>query len=389
MKKSIFVNIISNKKLICCSNLFMLFSFGNRIYIKRNGEHTYKLIGKIPVSRKYKFLTNIRLMQRMLRLEPRCGIFIDDYVALVSMHGSIFRISALDFSIVREHDFRNGMNNPLIICKVENLDGFESGIYYGEYFGNRDKKEVGIYHRNKKGKWKKVYAFKPGLITHIHRIFVHQYRQSIFVLTGDADEESAIWECKNYFKTVEKIVGGKQSYRSCVAFPTHNGIVYATDTPLEQNTIYQLIIHKEKVIRHKLLDINGPCIYGTCDNEGNMFFSTSVEPDSRIKPYIRYMFSYRLGPALKNRYSYVYGGNISEGIYSICKEKKDLFPMLLLGFGTFLFPECNGKKIYLVGQGLKKIDGKTLIVRRKEKTNESIYNRNCGIFRKSYCRCYD
>lgn len=354
------IQVISEKKLVCYSPLYMIFSDGNRLYIKKTGCEEYRLIECLPLSGKYGFLSNARLMQRFLRIEPRCGVFIDDHRALISMNGSVLRISGLDFSVIKEHSFRSGMNNPLTFCSIKDIRGFENGIYYGEYFDNRNREQVSIYHRNDEGVWRKVYAFKMGQVHHIHRIFAHEQRQSLFVLTGDTDEESAIWECRDNFDSVKKIAGGRQIYRSCVAFPIDNGIIYATDTPLEQNSIYKLRIDKEGITCRRLLDINGPCIYGTQDAKGTMFFSTSVEPDSRLRPYIRYVLSCNPGPGVNDKYSHIYGGNASEGIREIYREKKDRFPMALFGFGTFLFPDGCDREVYVTGQGLENIDGRTL-----------------------------
>lgn len=353
---------ISDYKMICENDDILIFSNGNRLY-KKIGKNEMMYIGSITLTKKYNFLQRFRLCQRMFRIDPKCGIFIDKNTALISMRGAVYKVSLLHMSIEKEFDYRKSMNNPISFCQLEELDGFDDGIYYGEYFGNPEREKVCIYRRSKDGKWDIAYAFPPGTIQHIHRILVHPIRKSVIVLTGDKDEESAIWEFRDNFRKVTKLIGGKQFYRSCVAFPYSNGIIYATDTPLEKNSIYFLDLSKITPVCNKICDISGPSIFGTVGKDGTMYFSTSVEPDSSIKPYFRYMISYKLGPGVRDRYSRIYAGNLNTGFRKIAMEKKDKFPMLLFGFGTFLFPNSKSGKIYISGQSLEKSDAKTYLLK--------------------------
>lgn len=351
--------LIDKYKVICIKNEKMILCSGNKLY-KRNvkGESAY--IGSIPIEKKYKIAILNKYTRRMLRIEPRCGLFISDDEALVSMHGAVYLVNVKTDLIIKEHSFRTKMNNPLSFCEVTDLKGFDDGIYYGEYFGNKDREAVCIYFRNTSGLWNKVYEFERNSIQHIHRVFIHKERESIFVLTGDKDDECAIWEFKDHFKIVKKIVGGKQIYRSCVAFPHENGIVYATDSPLVQNSIFHIDLSDGKVVMKKIRNIDGPCIFGWISNIGEMYFSTSVEPDSNISCRLHYMLSYKLGNGVKNRYSHIYKGRPDDGIKEIFAAKKDLFPMLLFEFGNFLFPSNNTDSIFVTGQSITKLDGKTI-----------------------------
>ena len=57
------------------------------------------LLGVLPVSATKKFLSNVRLFARALRLEPRCGIFVNEDVAIVSYHGAIYRVDCKNLFI--------------------------------------------------------------------------------------------------------------------------------------------------------------------------------------------------------------------------------------------------------------------------------------------------
>ena len=44
------------------------------------------------------------------------------------------------------------------------------------------------------------------------------------------------------------------------------------------------------------------------------------------------------------------------------ESKKDIFPMALFGFGAIIFPENMTSDIIICPQGVKKYDGKTLLI---------------------------
>ena len=359
------MQIISKKHMICDNGEVKIFANGTKIYVYLDDKEIF--LGCIAENFIQRLLSNFRVFQRILRYEIRTGIFINKSTILISFHGAIYRIEIEERRIVKEHSYRKGMNNPLSFCSVGSVEGFDDGIMYGEYFANLNKESVNIWKRDICGNWRIVYTFAPKTITHVHKILVHHMRKSIFVLTGDTDEESAIWEASENFSKCEKIVGGSQMYRSCVAMPCKDGLVYVTDTPLENNGVYYLDLSEKKRTVTQMAKIAGPAIYGARDELGRLWFSTSVEPDSKIKPYIRYMISYRLGDGVKDRFSHVYYIEEDQTVNHIYKAKKDLLPMLLFGFGTFLFVESGTNQIVLRAQGLKNLDGKTIILKKEER----------------------
>lgn len=364
------IEIISKYKILCYSEKYYIFCKGNIIYVFYNN---LKLKFKIalPFGWKYIFFSKIRLFRRLLRLEPRCGTFVNETDVIVSCHGGIFKIDLVKEKVVLEHNFRHGMNNPLSFCGMFQYNQCEELVLYGEYFSNHNKEEVSIYQRNSEGEWNVVYTFLPGKINHIHGIFPGKDNRDYIVVTGDSNQESAIWWFSKDFKNSRIIAGGDQCYRSCAAFPYESGIIYATDTPLEDNYIYYIEFDKdsdiseskymEPRVHKKLYKISGPCIYGTKLNNDNYIFATSVEPDSRIKGK-RYMITYKLGKGVADRWSRIIMGNPKEGFKEVFKAKKDLFPMLLFQFGTFTFPSGDGELIATC-QSLKRLDGKTIRIK--------------------------
>ena len=223
------------------------------------------------------------------------------------------------------------MNNPLSFCVLKDSTGLIKEIYYGEYIWNKDKGPVSIYKYDMKN-WSVVYSFDKGLITHIHSVNYDAYHKRFIILTGDEDEESAIWEANSDFSSVRRIVGGSQIYRSCICFPTNDGIYYVTDSPSYDN--FLLFLNNNCELK-RVSPINGPCIYGIIHD--NVFiFSTSVEGDFSLGRF-RYKITNKLAKGIKDRFVHIYVFNFKEKLSEIAKFKKDSLPMWLFQFGNAFF----------------------------------------------------
>ena len=353
------MRIVSNNKLICFSDSFYLYSKGPRLYCSKAADGQQHYIGSLPVGCLKSALGKIRLMTRALRLEVRCGIFVDESIALLSYHGAVYRVDCTQGTIELEHKYRPEMNNPLCFTKLEGIPGFTDGIYYGEYYLNHAGTEVNIYRRDASGNWSVVFTYPSGSIYHIHGIVPCKSRKCVYVLTGDKDFESGIFECREDFSEVKAVVTGKQSYRACVALPTEDGLLYTTDTPLEDNYLYHLNLNTKQI--KKVMELAGPSIYGKVLNDNEFVFSTSVEPDSRITG-LQYEFTNKLGAGVKDRCTHIYHVKVSGAdilASEIFAAKKDFLPMGAFQFGTMMFP-AGGEKIFVTGQSVRKYDNKTI-----------------------------
>jgi hypothetical protein len=311
------------------------------------------------MTKKQIILSKLRLTERMFRLEPRMAMAITEEKYLISFCGAIYCADIHKGTIICEHKYRQGMNNPMNFCKIEGIDGFDNCIAYGEYWGNVARDDVSIYLR-KGEQWEKAFTFPIGAIQHIHGLIADKYRNCVLILTGDKDDESGIWVAKNNFKEVVPILIGSQRYRACVAFPVAEGILYATDSPLEKNVIAIATKDTGGWRASVLYDMPGPCIYGV-KVEGKYVFATSVEPDSRIRG-IRYWFTYRLGQGVKDRKSHIIIGSLNEGFKDAVVFNKDILPMLLFQFGNVQFPSGEVKNsIVMYPVSVRKYDGNTVM----------------------------
>ena len=336
-----------------------LFYRKGKLYIGDVAGQNQTFFCKIPMGRRRRVLATVRLTERLLRLEPRVACALPDGNYLLSCGGVIYRVDLSSKTLQKELQLRTGMNNPLSFTRYHAGTSDEQ-ILFGEYFSNNQKEPVSIYRR-KDGNWSKVYSFPAGEVYHIHGIVVDDENNHVFILTGDQDAESAIWCTTDGFQTVEPLVRGSQQYRSCVAFPTDGGLLYATDTPREGNQLYRLYQEHGKWKTAPICKIPGPCIYGAERSDG-WCFATSVEGDDTLGP-LRYRFSSKLGAGVQDRYTHLLFCDRSWNIRELATFKKDALPMLLFQFGNCTFPDAPpGAPLLCTPLSVNRFDGKTVML---------------------------
>lgn len=353
--------------------LLVLTSIGdNIIYLSnKNKLVSYNILTNKIINLydfKIDFLTKIsnysKLFRRLFRTDIRYGIQLDSNNLLVVRNKKIHRFNLTTLEIESSVVLPLG-SRPLNMTTVRSLEGFDDGVYFGEYFENPKKTKVRIFLYSN-DTLTVVYEFENGIINHIHNIIVDYYSNCLWILTGDFGDSPGIYQATNNFNTVKCIVGGNQIYRSCVAFPTKEGLIYATDSQFEKNTI-RLLYRSNNIWKTKsLYDINGPCIYGT--SVGNNFYlSTSVEAINSGNLIRRHLRNIRGPGVIKNR-SEIISGNIHLGFKTIYINDKDIFPFLLFQFGNIIFPsgENNLTKLVFSNIALKNDDLSTIIMDLKK-----------------------
>ena len=350
----------SSKQLLLRGEDRNIFNRCGKLFFSRSVGETECFLVNIPCSFAQRVGAAFSLTERMLRLIPRCAAWVDEDTFVFARKGRIFCVKISERSVCEEHTFQSGMSAPLNFCPVSSVPGFTDGLLYGSYithYGN-----TVIRRRNAAGEWKEVYRFPEGRILHIHGIIADAPRERLLILTGDSDEESGIWEARNDFAYVRLLLGGSQQYRSCVAFPEEGHILFATDTPLEDNHLYDFDETTGRVA--EVCPLPGPVICGTAYEKNGMLhyaFSTSVEPDSRLTG-VRYLLTSRLGAGVKTRSSFVFSGSRKTGFQQVAAFPKDGWPMGLFQFGNVFFPGGTEKNLYLCPQSVKKYTGKTMEV---------------------------
>lgn len=331
------------------------------IFTYREGELLDKILAFHGI--KERCLGKSRLLSRLMRLGARAAYAIDDNHIVLFVGHSLYEYNFTNKTL--SEGFKTPNNSrPLFFTNVNNIKGFNDGLYFGEYYMNMDKAPVGIYMRTGEGNWEIVYTFSKGEINHIHNIIPDPYRNCLWIFTGDFDEAAAIWKVTENFKKIKRVAYNNQKYRGCVAFAIPEGVLYATDTPFANNYIY--LFNAETYNTKELFPMKGSCIYG-CKWKDKYVFSSTVEGDGRDESLWDFFFDRKLGSGVIDDYAHLVIGNHQSGFKEIYKEKKDWLSYLFQ-FGVFKFPagENNDDTLYFQPMATKKNDLRLMSIKWRD-----------------------
>lgn len=253
------MQFVSKKRLLFISSNRCLFYYKGCLYHSAIPENKDTKLCSLATSIIERVLFYFPFAERALRLAPKCCAKISDSQIILARRGHIWKVDLKTGRLSKEFTFPQGMSGPIYLVSIRGVTGFPDGIYCGTYVGFHQ--PVRIWHRSVEGVWSEVFEFPDGEVLHIHNIVPDPTKHRILILTGDRDDESAIWEATDFFAVVRPLLKGSQQYRACVAFPVDDHIFYATDTPLEQNYIYDFDERSGRVTIVRQMP--GPVIYGT------------------------------------------------------------------------------------------------------------------------------
>jgi len=330
------VGVISRAKPLCFnSSGDLLLAKSNKVYLRSpDGEVTFVFsFFETLLNRLFGIFS---LWFRLKRLGVMTALASGNYT-FFTYGGKIQRYDFTNKKLVKEFTFRKG-RGPLQFCEIKDIPGFSNSICFGEYFGNHDRKAVKIFQRVANSNWVSPFQFKVGEINHVHALIPDAKNECVWILVGDFEHSAAIYMAKNNFQDVEMIVSGKQNYRACVAFPTDEGLLYATDTQIEKNSVRLLCRREGKWISKKLYDLNGSCIYGG-ELKDYYIFSTSTEPCENPKNKLLGLLENKPSFGIIENKSDIISLHKGDNSFNIISSKeKDIFPYRLFQFGTIMFP---------------------------------------------------
>ncbi len=202
------------------------------------------------------------------------------------------------------------------------------GIYWGEYFDNRERAEVHIYASTDGGlTWQVAYTFPAKSIRHVHNIIYDRWGDCLWILTGDEGEECKVLRASCDLRSVEVVLAGNQQARAVAAIPTEAGLYLSTDTPSEKNHVYRL---DRAGNVEQVGDLASSSIYG-CRVGKAVFFSTMIEPS----------------PVNITREVQIVGSRDGANWQVLASWKKDRLPMRYFQYGNALLPDGENSTRYL------------------------------------------
>lgn len=264
----------------------------------------------------YRWLSRVDLGRRAIRGGLH-GVrwASDDGIVLVADR-TIFRQAPGGEGFRPVHELRHG-RRPLPSGFTRTADGT---LYYGEYWSNDDRAPVGLWRSDDAGEtWILAHEFPDGEVRHIHGIEDGPDGESLWVCTGDRDDESRFLVSEDRGETFEVVEGGSQTYRAASLRFRDGHVYWGTDDPSDANHLYRRDLETGK--EERLGTVRGPVYYSTRVGD-HLLFSTTVEK----------------GEGNQDGCARIYVVGPDDEVEVLAAFEKDRWHPVLFGYGTIQFP---------------------------------------------------
>jgi hypothetical protein len=284
-------------------------SHGDAVLTGSASDGPVNILARLPLGPWRKACAKVRPLGRLLRQHIYHVTPFGDRVIVMGFD----HIWCLDMATGRllAPPTRIAGGRPLALCAAPH------GLYYGEYRSNPERNPIRLFFSPDGLCWTVVRQFEG--IRHIHGVYHDRFTDSLWVTTGDADAESAIWRSTDRFATVAAVHSGSQQARAIGLIFTEQHVYFGSDTPFETNFIYRLDRASGQVDR--LTAVSGSVFHGS--RAGNyLLFSTAVEPSQ----------------ANDTKESTLYASADGENWKILARHRKDNWPMRYFQYGQLPLP---------------------------------------------------
>lgn len=320
-----------NKTIHYINNNLFIGSYSDKLYLSYDKGKTWHLIAKIQHKRnKTKtFFLDINLIRRLLRRDIRAFLLVKFETNrkgfIFFFRGKSYYYDLLENKLIELFPPIKG-SGPLVngCCKDK-----EGNCFYGEYWGNKKRREVCIYKLDlKKMEWMPFYKYNAGKIRHVHSLQYDSYTEQLWVTTGDSYDECSIgyFYKENDVPIYREVVKGGVEARAVSLIFTQEYVYWGSDggrdVKVKGNWIYRFNRSSESI--DKICMVGGPVYYSYIDKDGRMYFTTGIEGScSEI-----------------NNEASIWASKDGENWYKIYSLRKDNWPMIF-GYGIFSFPHIE------------------------------------------------
>jgi hypothetical protein len=254
----------------------LYYSQKNRIYALSDLDNPRpKLVGAIPW-RSSELLSHIRVADRVLK-NGILQLHRNSRGAFLVTTGHKWWRVGTDGAAIQLHP--PSMTRPMSRGICEAADGV---TYIADYLDNPERAPVRIYRTSDFHSFQVCWEFPAGSIRHVHALVRDdEIENRIWILTGDEDQESAIWCTDNGFSSVDTFLHLGQMSRLVDLITTAGLLRWGTDSPDQLNHLMQCPKNDpSKVI--KLQEVPGPVYYSCRNQAGALYFGTTVEPGAAV-----------------------------------------------------------------------------------------------------------
>jgi hypothetical protein len=297
---------------------------GNFILSKRNQlfhstdlKQPFKPITTIDAPSWKVLASNFRLAQRLLRF------MVTNVVPLAD--GDLFVTFDKTVGIVKNGKYQTlpGLMRPCRVLRSACAIDDKGDVFFGEYLANNERGEMRIYkYQQGSDSLETAYIFPPNTIKHIHGIYFDEFTDSLFCLTGDAENECQILRSNDDFKTVEFVGKGDETWRAVSILFDKDSFYYGMDAEFTSNFIYR--VNRQTLERTQLGEVNGTVFYAKKLGD-DLFFTTTAEN----------------APSQRENVAAIWHVNKNGVCEQLTSFEKDGWHGTLFMFGTIHFPSIN------------------------------------------------
>ncbi|MCB9849366.1 MAG: hypothetical protein H6817_01525 [Phycisphaerales bacterium] len=313
-----------------------------RIYRSQDDGCSWSPVASMPYSPKRRIGSLTRLTSRLLRVEVRALLRLDDGTLVASNREGVYYATSGAAQMQRSQvDDGDTPSWPPMTMSL----GPNNRILWGEYGANREKRSARIFVSDDGGRrFAVAYAFKPGEIRHIHNLYFDAGLNKYWVLAGDHEHEPGIGLLSADLRDFDWVVKGEQSHRAVGMFDFGDRIVYGTDTEMEPNAVISLDKATGKLRR--VVETDGSCIYA-CRFGGIYAITTSIEPSK-----VNHCRSAKL---LLSR--------DGESWHEVFAAPKDCWNENYFQFGSLILPRGASERetIIFSGQAVRSVDDRVRV----------------------------
>lgn len=313
------------------------------LYRSKDRGVTFSKVIDLPVPFMMRAVARVRLPARAMRLGVRGLRKLKSGTLLVIADRKVFRLRDAEIKVV--HSFKRGIG-PLREGWCEDDNG---NCYLGEYFlNNKRDAPVRLLKSADDGQsWKTIHSFQN--IRHIHCVQYDAFSESVWLGTGDADEESSISFSQDEGETWTKVGSGDQMFRAVSLLFTRDHVYWGSDAPTRQNYIYRYDRKSAEIER--LVAVDGPVYYSTILDNGIKIFATATEGNSEGKS------------AEGDKKAHIWASADGVCWEDLISWDKDVWPYIL-GHGRVLLAHGQlDDVLFFTPQCLKKVDNMLIMAK--------------------------
>jgi len=319
----------------------------NVIFRTNDDGHTWSRVVSIPCPLARRLAEPSRLASRALRHHVKAFVTLSDGTAVASTRDGVFHAEPGRRSMKLSRTPDDGLlpESPMTISI-----GPDDRVLWGEYFSNRERREIRLYVSDDMGRTFEVaHVFQPGEIRHLHNIYYDRSSDHYWILAGDHGDEPGIGRLNGDLTAFEWLVKGKQIHRAVCVFDLGDHLVYGTDTEKEPNAIIRL--HKATGRVERIAETPGSSLYAC--RFGNLYaLSTAIEPSKENTSRVATLWLSRDGECWHRAF----------------EAEKDSWTPTFFQFGTLVLPrgESDREVLAFSGQAVRELDGRMVLATASE-----------------------